>query len=203
MFLRRRPAGRSEIFRACSSLYAQILYFYLDLLLINCICGEVLGDRCATHSWHHHRRPPACAAVTASTVIGIDVGGSRKGFHAVALSAGDYAGQLATTEVQELAHWCRVEVGAQLIAIDAPCRWSADGRARPCERELNAAGIRCSPPCRRRAICPMLRPALKPFPTPSPGSCAAVGPAPPTSAASAPSCCGRAASTRRHSPASI
>ncbi len=83
------------------------------------------------------------AAIPVSTVIGIDVGGSRKGFHAVALSAGATAGQLATTEVQELAHWCRSVIGAQLIAIDAPCRWSADGRARPCERELNAAGIRC------------------------------------------------------------
>jgi predicted nuclease with RNAse H fold len=82
-------------------------------------------------------------SVTGPTVVGIDVGGARKGFHAVALHAGAYAGQLATAEVQELAHWCRAVIGAQLIAIDAPCRWSSDGRARPCERELNAAGIRC------------------------------------------------------------
>lgn len=34
-------------------------------------------------------------------MIGIDVGGSRKGFHAVALSKGAYAGQLATTDVQD------------------------------------------------------------------------------------------------------
>jgi predicted nuclease with RNAse H fold len=87
------------------------------------------------------------------TVIGIDVGGSRKGFHAVALSAGTYAGQLATTEVQELAHWCRSVIGAQLVAVDAPCRWSTDGRARPCERELNAAGIRCfASPSRQAAL---------------------------------------------------
>jgi predicted nuclease with RNAse H fold len=88
-----------------------------------------------------------------ANVIGIDVGGSRKGFHAVALSAGAYAGQLATTEVQQLAHWCREVIGAQLIAIDAPCRWSTDGRARPCERELNAAGIRCfASPSRQAAL---------------------------------------------------
>lgn len=92
-------------------------------------------------------------AVTVPTVIGIDVGGSRKGFHAVALSAGAYAGQLATPEVQELAHWCRSVIGAQLIAIDAPCRWSTDGRSRPCERELNAAGIRCfASPSRQAAL---------------------------------------------------
>ncbi len=87
------------------------------------------------------------------TVIGIDVGGSRKGFHAVALTGGAYADRLATAEVQELAHWCRSVIGAQLIAIDAPCRWSSDGRARPCERELNAAGIRCfASPTRQAAL---------------------------------------------------
>jgi predicted nuclease with RNAse H fold len=44
-------------------------------------------------------------------------------------------------------------IGAQLIAIDAPCRWSGDGRARPCERELNAAGIRCfASPSRTAAL---------------------------------------------------
>ena len=87
------------------------------------------------------------------TVIGIDVGGSRKGFHAVALIGGAYAGQLAASEVRELAHWCRSVIGAQLIAIDAPCRWSSAGRARPCERELNAAGIRCfASPSREAAL---------------------------------------------------
>jgi len=37
-----------------------------------------------------------------STVVGIDVGGVRKGFHAVALRDGAYAGQLASNDVQEL-----------------------------------------------------------------------------------------------------
>ena len=87
------------------------------------------------------------------TVIGIDVGGSRKGFHAVALTGGAYAARLRTAEVHELAHWCRSAIGAQLVAIDAPCRWSSGGRARPCERELNAAGIRCfASPSRTAAL---------------------------------------------------
>jgi predicted nuclease with RNAse H fold len=87
------------------------------------------------------------------TVIGIDVGGSRKGFHAVALTGGAYVGQLATAEVQELAHWCRSVIGAELIAIDAPCRWSSDGRARPCERELMQRGIFCfASPSREAAL---------------------------------------------------
>ncbi|KAF0654265.1 hypothetical protein L107_04550 [Cyanobium sp. Copco_Reservoir_LC18] len=77
------------------------------------------------------------------TTVGIDVGGARKGFHAVALTGGTYAAQLATPDAVELAHWCSSEVQASVIAIDAPCRWSADGRARPCERELRQQGIIC------------------------------------------------------------
>ncbi len=71
------------------------------------------------------------------------MGGERKGFHAVALRDGAYAAQLVSRDVEELAHWCRSGMAAVVIAIDAPCRWSADGRSRPCERQLNAAGIRC------------------------------------------------------------
>jgi hypothetical protein len=143
-----------------------------------------------------------------ASVIGIDVGGARKGFHAVALRAGATAGQLATTDAEVLAHWCRAVIGAQLIAIDAPCRWSADGRARPCERALNAAGIRCfSSPSRQAAISHpsnyygwMLQgEALYRQLEVSHPLLAAL---PPTSAASAPNCCGRPASTRPPSPAS-
>jgi predicted nuclease with RNAse H fold len=85
--------------------------------------------------------------------IGIDVGGARKGFHAVALCGGAFAGQLATPEVQELTHWCRDVMLARVIAIDAPCRWSSDGRPRPCERQLLARGIRCfASPTRETAL---------------------------------------------------
>lgn len=96
-----------------------------------------------------------CGRVSAlvDTTVGIDVGGARKGFHAVALTAGAYAGQLATADVSELAHWCRSVVRASVIAIDAPCRWSLDGRPRPCERELMARGIRCfASPTRQKAL---------------------------------------------------
>ena len=87
------------------------------------------------------------------TTVGIDVGGARKGFHAVALTGGTYADQLATADANELAHWCRSVVRAHVIAIDAPCRWSSDGRARPCERELMQKGIWCfSSPTREKAM---------------------------------------------------
>jgi hypothetical protein len=96
---------------------------------------------------------PAPDVNSARSTVGIDVGGARKGFHAVGLTAGAYAGQHATGDAGELAHWCRSVVRASVIAIDAPCRWSTDGRPRPCERELMARGIRCfASPTRQKAL---------------------------------------------------
>lgn len=87
------------------------------------------------------------------TTVGIDVGGPRKGFHAVALTGGAYAAQLAIRDAEALAHWCQSVVEASVIAIDAPCRWSRDGRARPCERELRRQGIICfASPTRQAAV---------------------------------------------------
>jgi predicted nuclease with RNAse H fold len=86
------------------------------------------------------------------TVVGIDVGGARKGFHAVALRDGAYSSQLRSWDVQELSHWCRSVIGASVIAIDAPCRWSSEGCMRPCERELMRQGIFCfATPSREKA----------------------------------------------------
>jgi predicted nuclease with RNAse H fold len=75
--------------------------------------------------------------------VGVDVGGTRKGFHAVAITDGDYSSHLATKDVQELSHWCREAVRARVIAIDAPCHWSNDGHSRLAERELMKKGIWC------------------------------------------------------------
>jgi len=86
------------------------------------------------------------------TVVGIDVGGKRKGLHAVALTDGKYAARCVTPDVVELAAWCR-GLSAAMIAVDAPCAWSVDGRARPAERQLMERGIWCfSTPTRQRAI---------------------------------------------------
>ena len=73
-------------------------------------------------------------------MVGIDVGGPRKGFHAVALRDGVYRDQFASLDPLALAAWC-IQVGARTVAIDAPCRWSRTGRARPAERALAAEGI--------------------------------------------------------------
>lgn len=77
-----------------------------------------------------------------SVVAGIDVGGARKGFHAVALRDGVYLGKFAACDAVAVADWC-LSVGARIIGVDAPCRWSLTGRARSAERGLMAAGIWC------------------------------------------------------------
>lgn len=73
-------------------------------------------------------------------VIGIDVGGPRKGFHAVALCQGRYWDKFAAHDAASITTWCK-RVGAHAVGIDAPCHWSLSGRARPAERALAAEGI--------------------------------------------------------------
>lgn len=87
------------------------------------------------------------------TAVGIDVGGERKGFHAVAITGGDFSRRIATKNVKELSRWCRETVRAQVIAVDAPCGWSHEGHSRPAERELMQKGIWCfSTPTREKAV---------------------------------------------------
>ena len=84
-------------------------------------------------------------------VAGIDVGGARKGFHAVLLEGRRVVDQLNTSDAEALARWC---LRAERIAIDAPCGWALAGqRSRLCERQLLAAGIHCfAPPTREAAL---------------------------------------------------
>ena len=90
---------------------------------------------------------------TGITAVGIDVGGERKGFHAVAITDGDYSSHIATQNVRELSKWCRETLQTRVIAVDAPCHWSNDGHSRPAERELMKKGIWCfSTPTRANAI---------------------------------------------------
>lgn len=90
---------------------------------------------------------------SSSRVAGIDVGGRKKGFHAVALENGAYLDQKGTRDVHELVKWCVRIVRARVIAVDAPCRWSRDGHARPAERALMQQGIFCfSSTTREKAV---------------------------------------------------
>jgi len=75
-----------------------------------------------------------------SIVAGIDVGGTAKGFHAVAFRDGRFMARSHRTTALEIREWCRA-IDAAIVAVDAPCRWSTTGGARPAERALAEAGI--------------------------------------------------------------
>lgn len=74
--------------------------------------------------------------------MGIDVGGPKKGFHAVALGDGCYHDKIATLKASEIEAWC-LKLDARVVGIDAPCRWSTTGRSRWVERKLRDEGIKC------------------------------------------------------------
>jgi predicted nuclease with RNAse H fold len=73
---------------------------------------------------------------------GIDVGGRVKGYHVVMLRAGHYEDQFTSTDAAAVALWCRQKL-VQVIAVDAPCRWTEGAGGRPAERALLKAGVRC------------------------------------------------------------
>ncbi|MFH1737868.1 MAG: DUF429 domain-containing protein, partial [bacterium] len=85
-------------------------------------------------------------------VVGIDVGGERRGFHAVALSDGNFVGINTDHEPAVIVGWC-LYYRAAVVAVDAPCRWSQAGLSREAERLLGRKGIHCfATPTRERAL---------------------------------------------------
>lgn len=72
--------------------------------------------------------------------VGVDVGGPGKGFHAVCLDQGRIIEITHTRDPGDLVAWI-CSMGAAVVAIDAPCGWSAGGKSRLAERELQRAGI--------------------------------------------------------------
>jgi predicted nuclease with RNAse H fold len=84
-------------------------------------------------------------------IVGVDVGGPKKGFHAVALREEQFIEKVASLNAAEVVAWCR-KLDASVVGIDAPCCWSRTGRARACERALAAEGIHAfATPSQRRA----------------------------------------------------
>ena len=77
------------------------------------------------------------------TVIGIDVGGPGKGFHAVALHFGRFEAR-HFRQAKEAAEWSLAQ-DAEIVAIDAPCAWARSGGSRLSERSLQMDGatIQC------------------------------------------------------------
>mgnify|MGYP001596118194 FL=1 len=87
------------------------------------------------------------------TVIGIDVGGARKGYHAVAICNGIFAYKKADPDPAAIVRWC-LNHNAAVVAVDAPCRWSLSGSSRQAEQELALYGkkIYCfATPTRKKA----------------------------------------------------
>lgn len=75
-------------------------------------------------------------------VAGIDVGGDRKGFHAVALSDGRFIDKKTDCDPEKIVEWC-LHHNAGVVAVDAPCLWSRKGGSRLAERHLAAKKIHC------------------------------------------------------------
>jgi hypothetical protein len=78
------------------------------------------------------------------TVVGIDVGGERKSFHAVALRNGLFVATHKSTKPSTVVDWC-LDHTARIVAVDALCIWSQAGLSRRAERELSMNGqiIQC------------------------------------------------------------
>jgi predicted nuclease with RNAse H fold len=74
-----------------------------------------------------------------STVVGIDVGGNRKGYHAVALRSGKVFDTKTSTSPAEIVTWC-LDMEAAVVSVDAPCRWSRSDSSRQAEKDLKVAG---------------------------------------------------------------
>ncbi|HTB63789.1 MAG TPA: DUF429 domain-containing protein [Opitutales bacterium] len=75
-------------------------------------------------------------------VAGVDVGGSKKGFHAVVLQDGAYLDHFKSREAGAIADRCR-RIGVSIIGVDSPCRWNNTDGARLAERELMKEKIWC------------------------------------------------------------
>lgn len=74
--------------------------------------------------------------------VGIDVGGIKKGFHAVVNHAGQYHGHFQSTNPDAVVSWA-LSQKPSVIAIDAPSMFSQNGRSRKAERDLVNNGMRC------------------------------------------------------------
>lgn len=75
-------------------------------------------------------------------VAGIDVGGEKKGFHAVILRNGIFQ-KKSSADPAEIVRWC-IESNVQTVAVDAPCGWSLADKSRLAERALNINGQQIS-----------------------------------------------------------
>lgn len=79
--------------------------------------------------------------MNAATFAAIDAGAAGKGYPAVTVSEGSVTGKFQSRVAAAVAQWCN-EQGAEVVAVDARCRWRMQGAlARGAERELAATRI--------------------------------------------------------------
>ena len=81
-------------------------------------------------------------SASSERVVGIDVGGEKKGYHAVAFSGVTFVAKIACADPKKISRWC-VGQEARVAAVDAPSCWSRSGSSRLCERKLPEQGISC------------------------------------------------------------
>jgi predicted nuclease with RNAse H fold len=74
-------------------------------------------------------------------VVGIDIGGPKKGFHAVALRGRQFE-TYSSKDSTEIVNWC-LNQKAGIVSVDAPCGWSESSSSRPAEQELEREKIHC------------------------------------------------------------
>ena len=75
-------------------------------------------------------------------VIGIDVGGQVKGFHAVALRDKEITERHHSEDAAAMRAWC-VKHTPAAIGVDAPCRWRSGSRPRAADTEMAREKIFC------------------------------------------------------------
>ncbi len=79
---------------------------------------------------------------SSKTTIGIDIGGIKKGFHAVVNRDGHYYAHFHSTNPDKIVAWV-LSHQPSVIAIDAPSMFSQNDRSRKAERDLVNNGMRC------------------------------------------------------------
>jgi predicted nuclease with RNAse H fold len=75
-------------------------------------------------------------------VVGLDVGGIKKGFHAVAHRNGIFYEKFQSDCPIEIVSWT-LSHSPMAVAIDSPCAFSLNGRSRKAERDLVKIGFNC------------------------------------------------------------
>jgi predicted nuclease with RNAse H fold len=75
-------------------------------------------------------------------VGGIDVGGTKKGFHLVVLHGSAVLCVASSLEARELHQHC-LQFKVSVVGIDAPSQWGVEGIGRTAEREMARERISC------------------------------------------------------------